>query len=83
MKIKNNGLENYPKSPYIPKVEPNLFFADKKVKTFYKEYEALIGNNNIGLGKFRKNVAVIPEDIKNLIKEYDDMARDFRTKKKT
>ena len=82
MKIKNNGLENYPKSPYIPKVEPNLFFADKKVKTSYKEYEALIGNNNIGLGKFRKNVAVIPEDIINFIKEYDDMARDFRTKKK-
>jgi hypothetical protein len=82
MKIKNNGLENYPKSPYIPKVEPNLFFADKKVKTSYKEYEALIGNNNIGLGKFRKNVAVIPEDIRNFIKEYDDMARDFRTKKK-
>ena len=81
MKIKNNGLENYPRSPYIPKVEPNLFFANKKVKTSYKEYEALIGNNKIGLGKFKKNVAVIPEDIINLIKEYDDMARDFRTKK--
>ena len=81
MKIKNNGLENYPRSPYIPKVEPNLFFANKKVKTSYKEYEVLIDNNNIGLGKFKKNVAVIPEDIINLIKEYDDMARDFRTKK--
>ena len=81
MKIKNNGLENYPRSPYIPKVEPNLFFANKKVKTSYKEYEALIDNNNIGLGKFKKNVAVISEDIINLIKEYDDMARDFRTKK--
>ena len=81
MKIQNNGLENYPRSPYIPKVEPNLFFAGKKVKTSYKEYKALIGNNNIGLGKFKKNVAVIPEDIINLIKEYDDMARDFRTKK--
>ena len=80
MKIKNNGLENYHRSPYIPKVEPNLFFANKKVKTSYKEYEALI-DNNIGLGKFKKNVAVIPEDIINLIKEYDDMARDFRTKK--
>ena len=80
MKIKNNGLENYPRSPYIPKVEPNLFFANKKVKTSYKEYEVLI-DNNIGLGKFKKNVAVIPEDIINLIKEYDDMARDFRTKK--
>lgn len=81
MKIQNNGLENYPRSPYIPKVEPNLFFAGKKVKTSYKEYEVLIDNNNIGLGKFKKNVAVIPEDIINLIKEYDDMARDFRTKK--
>ena len=81
MKIQNNGLENYPRSPYIPKVEPNLFFANKKVKTSYKEYEVLIDNNNIGLGKFKKNVAVIPEDIINLIKEYDDMARDFRTKK--
>ena len=81
MKIQNNGLENYPRSPYIPKVEPNLFFAGKKVKTAYKEYEVLIDNNNIGLGKFKKNVAVIPEDIINLIKEYDDMARDFRTKK--
>ena len=80
MKIKNNGLENYPRSPYIPKVEPNLFFANKKVKTSYKEYEVLI-DNNIGLGKFKKNVAVIPEDIIYLIKEYDDMARDFRTKK--
>ena len=28
MKIQNNGLENYPKTPYAPKVEPNLFFAD-------------------------------------------------------
>ena len=82
MRIKNHGLEYYLKTPYTPKVEPNLFFADKKVKTSYKEYEALIGNNNIGLGKFRKNVAVIPEDIINFIKEYDDMARDFRTKKK-
>ncbi|WP_288869188.1 hypothetical protein, partial [uncultured Capnocytophaga sp.] len=81
MKIKNNGLENYPRSPYIPKVEPNLFFAGKKVKTSYKEYEVLIDNNNIGLGKFKKNVVVIPEDIINFIKEYDDMARDFRTKK--
>ena len=81
MKIKNNGLENYPRSPYIPKVEPNLFFAGKKVKTSYKEYEVLIDNNNIGLGKFKKNVAVIPKDIINFIKEYDDMARDFRTKK--
>lgn len=80
MKIKNNGLENYPRSPYIPKVEPNLFFANKKVKTSYKEYEVLI-DNNIGLGKFKKNVAVIPKDIINFIKEYDDMARDFRTKK--
>ena len=81
MKIQNNGLENYPRSPYIPKVEPNLFFANKKVKTSYKEYEVLIDNNNIGLGKFKKNVAVIPKDIINFIKEYDDMARDFRTKK--
>ena len=81
MKIKNNGLENYPRSSYIPKVEPNLFFANKKVKTSYKEYEVLINNNNIGLGKFKKNVAVIPKDIINFIKEYDDMARDFRTKK--
>ena len=80
MKIKNNALENYPRSPYIPKVEPNLFFANKKVKTSYKEYEVLI-DNNIGLGKFKKNVAVIPKDIINFIKEYDDMARDFRTKK--
>ena len=81
MKIKNNGLENYPRSPYIPMAEPNLFFANKKVKTSYKEYEVLIDNNNIGLGKFKKNVAVIPKDIINFIKEYDDMARDFRTKK--
>ena len=81
MRIKNHGLEYYLKTPYAPKVEPNLFFADKKVKTSYKEYEVLIDNNNIGLGKFKKNVAVIPEDIINLIKEYDDMARDFRTKK--
>ena len=81
MRIKNNSLENYPRSPYIPKVEPNLFFAGKKVKTSYKEYEVLIDNNNIGLGKFKKNVAVIPKDIINFIKEYDDMARDFRTKK--
>ena len=81
MRIKNNSLENYPRSPYIPKVEPNLFFANKKVKTSYKEYEVLIDNNNIGLGKFKKNVAVIPKDIINFIKEYDDMARDFRTKK--
>ena len=53
MRIKNYGLEYYLKTPYAPKVEPNLFFAGKKVKTSYKEYEALIGNNNsIRLGKF-------------------------------
>ena len=32
MKIKNHGLEYYLKTPYVPKVKPNLFFADKKVK---------------------------------------------------
>ena len=39
MKIKNNGLKR-PDSPYIPIMEPNTFFANKKVQTTYKEYEA-------------------------------------------
>lgn len=78
MKIQNNGLENYPTPPYTPKVEPNLFFADKKVKTSYKEYEALIGNNNsIRLGKFNNNTAVSPKEISSLIEEYRDMAGFF------
>lgn len=78
MEIKNNGLENHPTPPYTPKVEPNLFFADKKVKTSYKEYEALIGNNNsIRLGKFNNNAAVIPEEISSLIEEYGDMVGFF------
>ena len=78
MKIQNNGLENYPKTPYAPKVEPNLFFAGKKVKTSYKEYEALIGNNNsIRLGKFNNNTAVSPKEISSLIEEYRDMAGFF------
>ena len=81
MEIKNNGLENHPTPPYTPKVEPNLFFADKKVKTSYKEYEALIGNNNsIRLGKFNNNTAVSPKDISSLIEEYHDMARELRYK---
>ena len=80
MRIKNHGLEYYLKTPYAPKVEPNLFFADKKVKTSYKEYEALIGNNNIGLGKFNNNAAVIPEDISSLIEEYSDMAGELKYK---
>ena len=81
MEIKNNGLENHPTPPYTPKVEPNLFFADKKVKTSYKEYEALIGNNNsVRLGKFNNNTAVSPKDISSLIEEYHDMARELRYK---
>ena len=80
MKIKNNGLENYPRSPYIPKVEPNLFFAGKKVKTSYKEYEALIGNNSVRLSKFNNNVAVIPEEISSLIEEYRDMVGELSHK---
>lgn len=81
MEIKNNGLENHPTPPYTPKVEPNLFFADKKVKTSYKEYEALIGNNNsIRLGKFNNNTAVSPKEISSLIEEYRDMARELRYK---
>ena len=81
MKIQNNGLENYPKTPYAPKVEPNLFFADKKVKTSYKEYEALIGNNNsVRLGKFKNNAAVSPKEISSLVEEYCDMAGELRHK---
>ena len=81
MKIQNNGLENYPRSPYIPKVEPNLFFAGKKVKTSYKEYEALIGNNNsVRLGKFKNNAAVSPKEISSLVEEYRDMARELKYK---
>ena len=81
MEIKNNGLENHPTPPYTPKVEPNLFFADKKVKTSCKEYEALIGNNNsVRLGKFNNNTAVSPKDISSLIEEYHDMARELRYK---
>ena len=81
MRIKNHGLEYYLKTPYTPKVEPNLFFAGKKVKTSYKEYEALIGNNNsVRLGKFNNNTAVIPEDISSLIEEYRDMAGELRYK---
>ena len=81
MEIKKNGLENHPTPPYTPKVEPNLFFADKKVKTSYKEYEALIGNNNsVRLGKFNNNTAVSPKDISSLIEEYHDMARELRYK---
>ena len=80
MRIKNHGLEYYLKTPYTPKVEPNLFFADKKVKTSYKEYEALIDNNSVRLGKFNNNTAVIPEDISSLIKEYRDMAGELRYK---
>ena len=81
MEIKNNGLENYPTPPYTPKVEPNLFFADKKVKTSYKEYEALIGNNNsIRLGKFNNNTAVSPKEISSLIEEYSDMAGELKYK---
>ena len=81
MEIKNNGLENHPTPPYTPKVEPNLFFADKKVKTSYKEYEALIGNNNsVRLGKFKNNAAVSPKEISSLIEEYSDMAGELRHK---
>lgn len=81
MKIQNNGLENYPKTPYAPKVEPNLFFAGKKVKTSYKEYEALIGNNNsVRLGKFKNNAAVSPKEISSLVEEYLDMARELKYK---
>ena len=80
MRIKNHGLEYYLKTPYTPKVEPNLFFADKKVKTSYKEYEALIDNNSVRLGKFNNNTAVIPEDISSLIEEYRDMAGELRYK---
>ena len=81
MKIQNNGLENYPKTPYAPKVEPNLFFAGKKVKTSYKEYEALIGNNNsVRLGKFKNNAAVSPKEISSLVEEYRDMARELKYK---
>ena len=81
MRIKNHGLEYYLKTPYTPKVEPNLFFADKKVKTSYKEYEALIGNNNsIRLGKFNNNAAISPKEISSLIEEYRDMAGELRHK---
>ena len=80
MRIKKHGLEYYLKTPYTPKVEPNLFFADKKVKTSYKEYEALIDNNSVRLGKFNNNTAVIPEDISSLIEEYRDMAGELRYK---
>ena len=81
MRIKNHGLEYYLKTPYAPKVEPNLFFADKKVKTSYKEYEALIDNNNsVRLGKFKNNVGVSPKEISSLIEEYSDMAGELRHK---
>lgn len=39
MKIQNNNLK-YPDSPYIAIMKPNTFFANKKVQTTYKEYEA-------------------------------------------
>lgn len=39
MKIQNNNLRSL-ESLYLPIMEPNTFFANKKVQTTYKEYEA-------------------------------------------
>ena len=85
MRIKDYLLLNHKlilkhKTPYVPAIVVNPYFAGKKVQTTYKEYKALIGNNNIGLGKFNNNAAVIPEDISSLIEEYSDMAGELKYK---
>ena len=74
MKIKNNGLKR-PDSPYIPIMEPNTFFANKKVQTTYKEYEAVEDENNtVRLGAFKDYELFIPETIQTLSSEFRGMA---------
>ncbi|UZD40236.1 hypothetical protein [Capnocytophaga ochracea] len=74
MKIQNNNLK-CPDSPYIPIMKPNTFFANKKVQTTYKEYEAVEDENNtVRLGAFKDYELFIPEAIQTLIREYCEMA---------
>lgn len=64
------------KTPYVPAIVVNPYFAGKKVQTTYKEYKAVEDENNtVHLGKFIRNSTVRPEHIAYFINECIDMIR--------
>ena len=57
--------------PEIPTMEPNAFYAGKKVETSYKEYAVIIGeDNNIYSGEFERNISVTSKTICIFISQY-------------
>ena len=73
MKIKDREL--IPRDiPEIPIMEPNAFYAGKKVETSYKEYAVIIGeDNSIHFGEFERNISVTSKTICIFISQYESI----------
>lgn len=73
MKIKDRKL--IPRDiPEIPIMEPNAFYAGKKVETSYKEYAVIIGeDNSIHFGEFERNISVTSKTICIFISQYESI----------